>query len=134
MTIFFTMKKTIILFLLLIPAGALLADDQAFFNSIIDQIRHKELMTAQSNLQKLKARFPASPFIPELELRLAGYDTDYFNTLVRLKAFILSYPDHPLKEEATYQLAEIYYLHNNFSDALSSFAVLTNTHPPRRRT
>jgi TolA-binding protein len=129
-------KQPIIILLLLSTAGAagLYADDQAFFNSILDQIRQRKLATAYSNLDRMEKRYPASPFIPELELRLAGYDMDYLNTLVRLKIFIKNYPDHPLKQEAIFQLAEIYYLHNNFTEALAGFTQLTNTRPPGRRT
>ncbi len=54
---------------------------------------------------------------------------DYVGAQNGFKAFLAAYPDHPLKENAQYWLAETYYVRGQFSEAAVTFAEAYQAYP-----
>jgi TolA-binding protein len=115
--------------LLLVFSGTLVAQEQQMYSNVIRKIRANDLSGAESALEKLRTKYPKSRFVVDSSLALIERNSDYFDSLVRLKKLLSDFPEYPEQDLLLYRLSTLYYLHNNYSEAMKGFLSLGTNYP-----
>ena len=107
-----------------------LADEaQSLYKKIISSLDQDKSADAAAAYGQLRKNCPASPLLVQAELRLIETNKDYFNTLARYRAFLKDYPDFNGQDGIYYRLGQLYYIHNNFTEALTAFGTIISNYP-----
>lgn len=115
--------------LCLLLTGTLMAQEQQAYSNVIKKIRANDLKGAESALDFLRGKYPKSRFVVDASLALLERNSDYFDSLVKLKKLLVDFPDYPEPDLVLYRLSTLYYLHNNYSEAMKGFLSLGTNYP-----
>ncbi|GEM_PF-5333499 len=118
------MKKSVFFIFILSSFFSLHAQETVLFSNVMRALNSGNFPVADSSLEILKTKHPKSRYIVDASLAIIDRNSDYFDSLVMLKNLLSSYPDYPEPDRIQYKLASLYYLHNNYTEAMKAFLTI----------
>jgi outer membrane protein assembly factor BamD (BamD/ComL family) len=115
--------------ILLLSTAVLAGDVQDMYKAVLQSCRKDRTAQARSQLDAMKRKYPADILTRKAELAVIESSRDYFDMVVGLKLFLKNNPSWDGTDQILFRIAGLYSLHNNYSEALSTYRDIVSNHP-----
>lgn len=110
-----------IMLILLLPLLVFAGDENGDFKKCEKAYADKDYKTALESYDVFLKNYPKSKFTAEANFKIAELTEDYNDAVSRYRMLLTWYSGYDKIDLVHFRLAELYYLHNNYSESLAEY-------------
>lgn len=99
------------------------------FNRIVELYQKKNYKEALKGFKIYLEKYPSSYYLPDVYYYIGILEEDYYSSILAFRNLLVKFPEYKKTDEVLYRLGKLYFLHNNYTEAIRVFELLHKDYP-----